>query len=168
MRSKKPLLLIPFILLVVVLALGITGLAVAAPATAVKGTCEFLDMHFDIVSFDDVSGDVVLVGWEEYWMTGDLVGEYREELTVYANVNSLYHTSVGEAFFEGTLKGKADPVIWTARLYSTGETDPSDLDGGKGHAKDTLTSGMKGQITFQYSFGYGKRADYYVYTGELK
>jgi hypothetical protein len=166
MKAKKPLLLIAFVLLVVVLMLGITGLAVAAPATAVKGTCEFLDMEFFLVSLDPVSGDVVLAGWEEYWMTGDLVGEYREDLTVYANLYSPYHTSVGQATFDGTLKG--DPVSWSARLYSTGETDPSDGDGGKGYAKDTLTSGMEGQMTFHFSGGYGNRDDYYVYTGELK
>ena len=44
MKTKKPLLLILFVMLVVVLVLGVTGLAVAAPATAVKGDVTFDSM----------------------------------------------------------------------------------------------------------------------------
>jgi hypothetical protein len=168
MKGKKLLLPVAFVLLVFVLVLGITGLAVAAPATVVKGTVE-RDVPPVVVGGsepDPMTGDYWIEVYETLVMKGDLEGSYVEHFFMYGNIYSPYFTCVGDATF--TLKGESVPD-WTAELYSTGELDPSDWVGAKGHTKDTLTEGMKGQITFHWSEGgYGPRADYYTYTGVLK
>jgi hypothetical protein len=170
MRSKKPLLLIPFVLLLIVLVLGIAALAVAAPATAVKGTCELVDYYFNWGGYDvdPVSGDWVMAGnWVLYTMDGDLEGTYLEEVTYYGNVKSPVHWSEGLATFTGTLNEEPIPS-WSARVYGVTWMDPDYDFAGKTHTKDTLISGMKGQITIHNRFDYGDGRDYNVYTGELK
>lgn len=170
MKAKRPLLVIPFVLLVIVLVLGLTGLAAAAPATAVKGTCEFVDYYFNWpgIEVDYVSGDWVMEdNWVEYQLHGDLEGFYREEVTYYGNIKSKVHWCVGEATFTGTVKGGSE-ISWGARMYGMTWMDPAYVFAGKSNYKDTLTWGMKGQITFHMRFDYEDGRDYRVYTGELK
>jgi len=169
MKAKKLLLLSAFVLLLVALVLGVTGLSVAAPATAVKGTCELTDYFFNWEGMvvDPVSGDWVMEdNWVEYQLHGDLEGFYREDVTYYGNMKSRVHWSEGQATFAGMLGSEL--VSWTARLYGVTWMDPAYEFAGKCQYKDTLTSGMKGQITFHMRFDYEDGRDYRVYTGELK
>jgi hypothetical protein len=167
MKTKKPLLLILFVMLVVVLVLGVTGLAVAAPATAVKGDVTFDSWVFGPFIEDTESGTWV---WSDnvitWTLSGDLAGTYTMYSTYSGKIGLPADMITGTATFEGTLNG--EPSVWSATLKGSGKSDPAYEFAGRNYWQSTLFDGGKGQITIHQVYGYGPGTDFAVYWGELK
>lgn len=172
MKTKKPLLLIPFVMLVFVLVLGVTGLAVAAPATAVKGDVTF-DQWVDwgTMTEDTASGTWVWSGNVIRWtLSGDLEGIYTMYSTYSGKIGFPADKITGTATFDGTLNG--EDADWSATLKGSGKSDPAYYFAGRNYWKSTLFDGMKGQITIHQVYvidpGIPIDYDHAVYMGELK
>lgn len=167
MKTKKPLILIPFVLLVIVLVLGVAGLAVAAPATAVKGDVTFVGWPVEgPFVVDEASGTWVwsdnVIVWE---LSGDLNGTYTMYSTYSGKIGLPADKITGTATFDGDLNG--EDIVWSADLKGSGKSDPAYYFAGRNYWKSTLFGDMKGQITIHQVYGYGPGTDYAVYMGEL-
>jgi len=168
MKTKKPLLVILFVMLVFVLVLGVNGLAVAAPATAVKGEVTF-DQWVDEGPFieDTASGTWVwpdnVIVWK---LSGDLEGTYTLYSTYSGRIGFPADKITGTATFDGTLNG--EDISWSATVRGSGKSDPAYYFAGRNNWQSTLFDGGKGQITIHQVYGYGPGTDSALYWGELK
>jgi hypothetical protein len=179
MKTKKPLLLAAFTLVLVALVVGIAGLALAATeapdnhqAIPVVGTVEFSTWTGPAFPAPDASGNFVWPDQElTYNLHGDLEGTYVLTATWYGSVVSPDYTFEGQATFTGKVASRR--TSWMTDVEGSGVMHDGYEFAGLQSWISTITSSagplshMRGEITVQDRYGHGDGSDYTTYTGTL-